>query len=243
MFPFADHRECETLTRLTVENVPRDGSLGRTQKFGKSADIWQTDDKADSFYFLERGQIDIFSGDPQAREILLQVVSAGEPFGELCFCAKNSGLRGTVARAHTDVEVLAIRFSDFLKYVRASEPVLTSLVCTLCLRLGDCETRTEILAYRGAQERLGRLLIQLAAKAIEVTKTAARRQGAVALHVTHLDLARIAAMSRSHVTVTLGHFRDLRLVQYARGRPLSVNLNALTTYVETRDRERLNSEG
>ncbi len=43
----------------------------------------------------------------------------------------------------------------------------------------------------------------------------------------------MAAMSRPHVTVTLGHFRDLHLVRYGRGTPLVVDREALTGYLES----------
>ena len=94
--PFGEHRTCVTLTRLTIEHVPRDGSLGRVRKIRKDVDIWQSEDPADRIYFLQRGDVAIFSGDPQARDILLQAVTAGEPFGELCFCAETGGVRNSV---------------------------------------------------------------------------------------------------------------------------------------------------
>jgi CRP-like cAMP-binding protein len=75
-FPFAEHRTCLTLTRLSVNHLPRDGSLGRVRKFRKGVDIWHADDQADRIYFLQHGEVDIFSGDPQARDILLQEVTA-----------------------------------------------------------------------------------------------------------------------------------------------------------------------
>ena len=51
------------------------------------------------------------------------------------------------------------------------------------------------------------------------------------LHVSHRELALMAAMSRPHVSVILGHFRRLKLVQYERVRPLSGTVDALSAYV------------
>lgn len=140
-FPFEEHRSCLTLTRLSEEIMPRDGSLGRVRKFRKDIDIWQPTDASDRIYFLQRGKVEICSGDPQARDILLQAVTAGEPFGELCFCAETGGVRNTVARTLQPVTVLEIEYVAFLKYVRASDQVLSSLLFTICQRLSDCETR------------------------------------------------------------------------------------------------------
>ncbi len=229
-FPFAEHQTCLTLTRLTIEQLPRDGSLGRVRKLRKDVDIWQAEDPGDRIYFLVRGEVAIFSGDPQARDILLQSVKAGEPFGELCFSAETGGVRNSVARASTAVTVVEIEYDAFLRYMRTRNDVLAPLIFTMCQRLSDCETRTQILAQRGAQERVGGLLLQLAVK----LRRRGDRRRKVTLNTSHAELAKLAAMSRSHVTVTLGRFRSRHLVEYVRERGLTVDVPALTAYLEGR---------
>lgn len=231
-FPFAEHRDCGTLTRLSIEHMPRDRSIGRRRKFRKNSEIWQSEDSDDRVYFLEGGEVAILSGDLGARDLLLQTVRVGEPFGEVCFCAEGKGQRNTVARARTDVAVLEIEFGVFLKYLRATPRALFALLCTFCVRLGECESTSKILAHRGAQERLGRLLVQLARRAAKQTTPA---RVPVALHLSHVELSRMAAMSRPHVSVTLAHFRRLRLLDYARGRALSVNVKALASYIASKE--------
>ena len=231
-FPLAEHQACEMLTRLTIEQVPRDGSLGRIRKIRKDVDIWQSEDPGDRLFFLVRGEVAIYSGDPQARDILLQTVSAGEPFGELCFCAEIGGIRNRVARTSKAATVLEIEYEAFLRYMRTRNDLLAPLVFTICQRLSDCETRTQILAQRGAQERVGGLLLQLAAK---LRRRGEKRQRKVTLNASHAEIAKLAAMSRSHVTVTLGRFRSRHLVDYSRDRGLIVDVPALTAYLEGRD--------
>lgn len=193
--------------------------------------MWQPEDRADQIYFVDRGEIAIYSGDPGVRDVLLQRVTVGEPFGELCFCAETGGIRHTAARACTDVRILEISYAAFVKFLRGSETILSSLVCTLCIRLSDCETRTEILAHRGAQERLGRLLLQLATRS---KSTGTGGSDRVIVRLSHTEIAGMAAMSRSHVTVTLGHFRRKQLIQYSRDRPITVNVRALRAHVSSR---------
>lgn len=231
---FDEHRTCLTLTQLSIDLVPRDGSLGRYRKVRKGAELWQPEDRADRIYFVDRGEMAIYSGDPRASDVLLQRVTGGEPFGELCFCAETGGIRNTVARASTDVRVLEIGYAAFLEYLRGSETVLSSLVCTLCIRLSECETRTEILAHRGAQERLGRLLLQLATKS---KSRATAGTAGVIVRLSHAEIAGMGAMSRSHVTVTLGYFRRKQLIQYSHDRPLTVNVRALRAHVSSPPRE------
>jgi CRP-like cAMP-binding protein len=225
-FAFPEHRTCVTLTELSTQQLPGDGSIGRRRKFREGAAVWQPEDSADRIYFLERGEIGIFSAG--GGELLLQVVRPSEPFGELCFCAEEGGVRRTTARASAEAVVVEILYDTFVEYLRRTPDAVTSLICTLCLRLSDCETRSEVLAHRGAQERLGRLLLQLAGKGAQ-TKT---RADGVVVHATHVELARMAAMSRPHVTLTLGHFRDRGLIRYSRGAPLAIRREALTAYLQ-----------
>ncbi len=227
-FAFPEHRTCVTLTELSTGQLPRDGSIGRRREFRRGAAVWQPEDRADRIYFLERGEMGIFSGDANGRDLLLQTVKPFEPFGELCFCAEEGGLRRTFARACADAVVVEIGYDAFVDYLRRTPEAVASLVCTFCLRLSDCETRSEVLAHRGAQERLGRLLLQLAGKSVKAKK----RSDDVVVHATHAELARMAAMSRPHVTLTLGHFRKRGLIRYSRGAPLAVRQAALSAYLE-----------
>lgn len=197
--------------------------------FRKNSQIWQPEDRGDRIYFVEQGEIAIFRG------ILSGVICCCkrhmlESRSAKCVYALKGPGSETAARASTDVVVLEIKYEAFLRYLETHTPALNGLVCTLCLRLSDCESQSEILAHRGAQERLGRLLVQLGKKGPN-----ARKGLPVLLHVSHREIALMAAMSRPHVSVILGYFRRMKLVQYERGRPLSVNVGALVAYIASRE--------
>ena len=51
------------------------------------------------------------------------------------------------------------------------------------------------------------------------------------LSLSHNELAQMAGMSRSHVTVTMGRLRSRGLVRYQREGPLRVDVQALTAYL------------
>ena len=196
---------------------------------GRGVDIWHAEDRSDRLYVLVSGEVEIVSGDRQARDTLLHTVTAGELFGELCFCAEAGAVRRTVARTTAPATVVEITDDALLAYMRTNNELLAPILFTVCLRLSECEIRTQMLAHRGAQERIGSLLLQLAAK---VRLSGDTRATHVTLHATHTELARWAAMSRSHVTVTLGRFRRQRLIRYARAGGLTVNVPALAAYLD-----------
>lgn len=226
---FRFHRDCEALTEITLKHLPRDGSLGRTRFCKKGSNIWHHDDLSDSVFFLRRGQVRVTADGTGGREVTLRIVKSGQLFGELCFCAGEKSVRLTNAVALVDCDVLEIGLSQFLAYLQDNLPTFASFVFTFCRLLSDSQHRVRVLACRGAEERLGKLLLQLA------TSRGGRNEQAdvrASLSVSHTELAEMAAMSRPHVTVTMGSFRRLGLVEYGRNSPLYINLKSLSAYVK-----------
>ncbi len=225
---FSNHLSCQAMTGLTLEHLPEDGSLGRVRTYRKGADLWRPDDRADRIYFLRRGQIMVMSGDSEGNEVIMQVIEKGEPFGELCFCSQEKGLRHTTGRAVVESEAQEIKHRDFVGYLQKHTDALMDFTFTLCERLSEMKLRVGVLAHRGAEERLGRLLLQLAAPPGQQHTEGTNE---VPLHLNHEELAKMAAMNRSHVTVTMGKLRRCGLVRYERNRPLVVDVPALTAYL------------
>jgi len=224
---FSDHRDCQTLTELTLDQLSRDGSFGRVRSYRKGAKVWRPDDRSNSIFFLRRGQVAVMVGDAEGHEVIVRVIEKGEPFGELCFCSDRESLRQTFARAVVESEAVEIKLADFMNYLQENRDALNSLVFTFCLRLANAEHRLEVLAHRSSEERLGMLLLQLATS----QAAAGKSNGEVALPVSHGELAQMAAMSRPHVTVTMGKFRRRGLVRYGHGRPLVVDLPSLKSFL------------
>ena len=158
---FPHHRDCEALTGITLDHLPRDGSLGRVRRFRKGAFLWQPDDAADRIYFLRKGRVSIMTAKPHERPVALRTIEPGQPFGEVCLCSVRAGIRGTTACALVDSEAVEIKLANFLGYLRQNRAALEALMFTLCLRLTDAEHRIEVMAHRGAEQRLGRLLLRL----------------------------------------------------------------------------------
>lgn len=145
---FTDHRDCQTLTGLTLEKLPRDGSLGRTRHYRKGANVWRSEDRANSVFFLRRGQVAIMMCDADGHDVIVRMIEEGEPFGELCFCSAEESVRQTNARAVVESEAVEIKFKGFLGYLQENREALTALVFTFCVRLADAEQRVEVLAHR-----------------------------------------------------------------------------------------------
>jgi CRP-like cAMP-binding protein len=158
----ASSRLREALTGITLDHLPRDGALGRVRRLAKGAYLWHADDAADRVYFLRKGRVAIMTAKPHERPVALRTIEPDQPFGELCVCSTRTGMRETTACALLACEVFEVKMSRFLGYLRQNRAALEAMMFTLCLRLTDAEHRIEVMAHRGAEQRLGRLLLRLA---------------------------------------------------------------------------------
>ena len=226
---FPHHRDCEALTGITLDHLPRDGSLGRVRRFAKGAFVWRPDGAADRIYFLRKGRVVVSTAKPHERPVALRTIEPNQPFGELCLCSVRGGVRGTTAAAVVASETFEIKLIQFLNYLRQNRPVIEAMMFTLCLRLTDAEHRIEVMAHRGAEQRLGRLLLRLASSPGRKGSLGVR--DTVAVSVSQNELAQLAGMSRPHVTVTMGRLRSRRLVQYERESLVRVDVTGLTEYL------------
>ncbi|MEO8725025.1 MAG: Crp/Fnr family transcriptional regulator, partial [Acidobacteriaceae bacterium] len=209
------------LTALSFEHLPRAHSAGHPRQYARGSFLWTADSADHLLYFLERGQVAIKLSDEFGCEVIIRVIEVGEPFGELCFCSKRNQPRQNCAQATVDSAVLEFKFDDFMVHLQRNTDALKAFTFTLCERLADAERRIGVLSYRGAEARLGRLLLQLAAAS---NLQSSAREGEVRLTVGHDELAQMAAMTRPHVTVTMGKLRNRGLVHYDRGSQLTVNI-------------------
>ena len=226
---FPHHRDCEALTGITLDHLPRDGSLGRVRRFAKGAFLWRPDGAADRIYFLRKGgswflppsltsgRLPCARSSRTSRSANSVSVAFGEGFGE----------RRPAAVVAS--ETFEIKLIQFLNYLRQNRPVIEAMMFTLCLRLTDAEHRIEVMAHRGAEQRLGRLLLRLASS--PGRKGSLGMRDTVAVSVSQNELAQLAGMSRPHVTVTMGRLRNRRLVQYERESLVRVDVTGLTEYL------------
>lgn len=225
--PFDRHKDCQNLTELTIKHLPNDGSLGRKKHYGKDSYIWNADEVHDRIYFLEKGRVAISFIDSDGHEAILQNIKEGTAFGELCFCGRDEK-DNSIARVVAPSETVAVTLADFVDYMQSNRDVLSALLGTYCMRLSNAQSRVEILTYRGAEERLGHLLLHLADSKNHNNSNNADK---VSLTLSHNELAQMAAMSRPHVTITMNKFKQGGIVDYNRNRPLTVNIPALEKHL------------
>jgi CRP-like cAMP-binding protein len=224
---FADHSECNALTSLVQADTSRAlGARQRALKRGQS--LWLSEAPFDRVYRLEAGHVSIIGADETGREILLRTVSAGDWFGDYCLCPGQQMPHPALeARADDDCQLVEVRHDRWLRDLAANATAVREFVTQTCLRLAQADRRLVMMARRSADERIGMLLLE---HADTDPRHAPRGFGTVTR--THAEIAQAAAMTRPHVSVTLGRFRRKGLIRYRRHEAIVVEIDRMRAYLE-----------
>jgi CRP-like cAMP-binding protein len=185
---------------------------------------------ATSLYFLRRGLVKTGRTSPAGDEMILHLHQPGEIFGELCFC---TGERTEHAMALEASEVTEILLEDLLANLRRNPEATLDLVTALSERLGDTYARLQSLSFESTQERLVRTLLVLADTLGEVTPEGVH----IAHYVKQEELAQMVAARREVVSSLLNRLRERGLIGYPRKGQISLQRQALQTYLDSLGRE------
>ena len=137
------------------------------------------------------------------------------------------------ARADEDCQLVEVRHDRWLRDLAANAAAVREFVTRSCLRLAQADRRLVMMARRSADERIGMLLLE---HANIDPRHAPRGLGTVSR--THAEIAQASAMTRPHVSVTLGRFRRKGLIRYRRHEGIVVEIDRMRTYLrrlEARD--------
>lgn len=224
---FADHSECNALTSLVqVDSSNPPGARQRALKRGQS--LWLSEAPFDRVYRLEAGHVSIIGADENGRELLLRTVAAGDWFGDYCLCpGKQMPHPALEARADEDCQLVEVRHDRWLRDLAASAAAVREFVTRTCLRLAQADRRLVMMARRSADERIGMVLLEHAD-----THPRHAPHGFGTVTRTHAEIAQAAAMTRPHVSVTLGRFRRRGLIKYRRHEAIVVEIDRMRAYLE-----------
>ncbi len=227
---FTDHSECRSL-KMLVQADALDPPGARPRALKRRQSLWLSEAPFDRVYRLEAGQVSIIGADETGRELLLRTIATGEWFGDYCLCPGQHWPHPAVeARADEDCQLLEVRHDHWLRGLARNATAVRDFVSRTCIRLAQADRRLIMLARRSADERIGMLLLDCAAADVQPSP-----HGFGRVTLTHAEIATAAAMSRPHVSVTLGRFRRKGLIKYRRHESILIDLRRLRAWLERFD--------
>ncbi len=158
------------------------------------------------------GRMRISATSPEGREITLNMIDAGEVFGEMALL--DGKTRSADATALEDSQLLLVERRDFLPHLMSNLTLALRLIDVLCARLRDTSETLGNFAMLDLPGRLSRRLLTLAAEYGHFVDGQIRLN----IRLSHTDLGRFVGSSRESVNKQMRAWEEDGIVARADSR-------------------------
>ncbi len=155
----------------------------------------QENDIGESLYLLRTGRAKVYLSEPDGREVILSILSAGDFFGEMALLDEQPCSANVMTM--DACEFFVISKVDFRRCLAANAGLAANLLQAMSRRLREADQQIESLALKDVQARVQQILRQLAQ--LEEGRLV------VPARLTHRDIAGMAGASREMVTRVFRH--------------------------------------
>jgi len=193
--------------QLGASVIERLAACARSRAVRAGTTIFQKGDPGDCLYAICSGSVRIGSHSVDGKDAVLNLIHAGEIFGEVALL--DGQPRSADAQAITDCDLMVIDRRDFMPMM-ANEPALALRVIELlCGRLRRTSQHLEDITFLDLPARLAKTLLWLAASS---PFTVSRK-----ITLTQRELGEIIGMTRESVNKQLRAWEERNWIRLQRG--------------------------
>jgi len=193
----------------------------RVEHFIARQEIFAKGSPGDRMMAVVQGRVKISSLSSDGREIVLNIISAGEIFGEIALIDGKE--RTADAVAMTDCDLLVLHRRDFLPFLERHADVCIVLLGVLCDRLRRTSEQLEDISFRHIQSRLAKVLLRLARGSTSANAKAMR----VDLGLSQRELGTIVGGTRESINKHLQALHRGGVIELEKGGILIRDVAAL----------------
>ncbi len=202
--------------RLTDPEQHTVASLLETRRYRQGEFVFHMGEQADHLCFVHSGMIKVSLISPRGTERILDIFSAGDVFGEMFISDRNR--RTAAAQALSNATVQMLTEAAFLRLLQTLPNLCHTFVRHLIEEQRRTLLRVEALMHTSPGPRLLSVLL-------DVGQRWGQRVGddyLLPAPITQYDLASMAALHRSTVSVLINRFRRSRVLG-GQGRILKIH--------------------
>ena len=181
-------------------------SYARVERYPAGYEIFAKGSSGQSLVAVLRGSIKISSLSNEGKEIVFNIINAGEIFGEIAVLDGEE--RSADATAMTDCELLVLNRRDFLRLLENRADLCMTLLRILCQRLRQTSEQVEDVMFRHLESRLAKALLRRA----ESVGLHGPQSTSVELHLSQRELGNMAGGSRESVNKILQNWHRQGLI-------------------------------
>lgn len=170
--------------------------------------LFHREEPGDGLYAILSGRIAFTVVSPEGKELILNVLGAGEFFGEIALLDGKGRSASAVAR--DPAELAFIGRADFLSFLKRRPETTLHIIELLCSRLRRATDYIEDSTFLDLPARLSKSLLSLADRQDRSAKATIR--------ISQEELAGMLGVSRERVNRQLSVWCDLGVLEQGRGR-------------------------
>jgi CRP/FNR family transcriptional regulator, cyclic AMP receptor protein len=198
------------LGKLSDQEVDTVLAFSRVKRFPAGREIYGKGSPGDSMMLVLRGRVKMSSVSAEGKEIVLNVMDAGEIFGEIALLDGEE--RSADAVAVTDCELLVLHRRDFMPILEKHADICLTLMKILCQRLRQTSEQVEDVLFRHLESRIAKALLQLA----ESAGMKGASNSSADLHISQRELGAHAGGSRESVNKHLQSWHRQGLIHLSK---------------------------
>jgi CRP/FNR family transcriptional regulator, cyclic AMP receptor protein len=172
---------------LPAPIIDRIGSYMKIRKMPRGTTIFTKGDPGTGLIGVLSGSVKISVASADGRDIVFNIIQAGEIFGEIALLDGHP--RTADATAMSDCELMVIERRDFTQFLSSQPDMTLKFIEILCARLRHSSEQVEDLTFLNLPTRLAKALLQLTSP---VEASAPRRKVAI----TQREISQIIGRSR-----------------------------------------------
>jgi CRP-like cAMP-binding protein len=215
--PFFQHMSAEELDEII--------GFATERRISKGTTIFTKDDPGTSMMAVMAGRVRVSSISADGREVTLNVIGAGDIFGEIALL--DGKPRSADAVTLDDTVLMVVERKQFLPFLLKNETLMERMLIVLCDRLRRTSMALEELALFDLPMRLARLITKLARDYGRPVAGGIR----IDMKLSQRDLATLVASSRETVNKQLRGWREQGVLDLVSGYIVVLNSEALERLV------------
>jgi CRP-like cAMP-binding protein len=209
------------LGKLSPEEIDKLLTYSRVERYPAGEEIFAKGSPGNTLMIVLRGRVRISSISLAGREIVLNIIDAGELVGEIA--TLDGGERSGDAVAMTECELLVLTRRDFMPFLENHADICLMLIRILCQRLRHTSEQVEDLSFRHLEGRIAKALLQLSQR----TERPEVEGRLLEVHLSQSELGNIVNCSRESVNKQLQAWQKAGFIYLAKASILIRDLAAL----------------
>jgi len=189
----------------------------------RGATLFAKGDPGHSLYAVISGTVKISVSSPDGRNAILNLIGAGEVFGEMSVL--DGRVRSADAIANTNCEILVIDRRDFLPFVHSQPALAMKFIELLCGRLRWTSDQVEQIILQDLPGRLASALLGL-------TEKRKLESSSQTIAITQQEISEMVGMTRESINKQLRAWAMRNWLRLEHGAIIVLNADPLRELVE-----------